>query len=194
MADPANRQEVEIKYRLPDAAGHERLRQRLAALGARPAPIRHEENVLFDSEGGDLGQRRAILRIRSINGGAGGILTYKGTPILTNGVKAREEIEVAVADAAAAEALLAAIGYKTVSSYRKQRETWHLDNVEVALDVTSIGNFCEIEGPHARILALGQQLGLSDDQVETAGYSELFIQATGTATTGQPSPCTAGGP
>lgn len=183
MADPANRQEVEIKYRLPDAADHERLRRRLAALGARPTPIRHEENVLFDSEGGDLGQRRAVLRIRSINGGTGGILTYKGTPILTNGVKAREEIEVAVADAAAAEALLAAIGYKPTNSYRKRRESWHLDNVEVSLDTMFIGYFCEIEGPQAEILALGQRLGLSDDQIELAGYAELFSQAAGAGMT-----------
>ena len=194
MADPANRQEVEIKYRLPDAADHERLRRRLAALGARPAPVEHEENLLFDSADGDLGQRRAVLRIRSINGGAGGILTYKGTPTQTNGVKAREEIEVAVADAAAAQEILAAIGFTAVASYRKQRETWHLDNVEVALDTTRIGYFCEIEGPYARILALGQRLGLSDDQVETSGYAELFNQAADAGTTGQPSPCTAGGP
>ena len=173
MADPANRQEVEIKYRLPDAAGHERLRQRLAALGARPAPIRHEENVLFDSEGGGLGQRQAILRIRRINGGAGGTLTYKGAPTQTNGVKSREEIEVIVADAAAMQALLAALGYKPMNSYRKRRESWHLDNVEVSLDTMFIGYFCEIEGPQAEILALGQRLGLSDEQIELAGYAEL---------------------
>lgn len=173
MADPANRQEVEIKYRLPDAADHERLRQRLIALGAQPAPIQHEENVLYDSAGGALGQRRAVLRIRSINGGTGGTLTYKGTPTQTNGVKAREEIEVAVTDAAAMQALLAALGYKPMNSYRKRRETWRLDNVEVSLDTLFIGSFCEIEGPHAEILALGRQLGLSDEQVELAGYAEL---------------------
>lgn len=173
MADPANRQEVEIKYRLPHAADHERLRQYLTALGAQPAPVQHEENVLFDSERGDLGQRLALLRIRRVNGGAGGTLTYKGAPTQTNGVKAREEIEVAVADAAAMQALLAALGYKPMNSYRKRRESWHLDNVEVSLDTMFIGYFCEIEGPHARILALGQQLGLSDDQVELAGYAEL---------------------
>ena len=183
MADPANRREVEIKYRLPDAAGHERLRQRLAALGARPAPVQHEENVLFDSKLGDLGQRQAVLRIRSVNGGEGGMLTYKGTPTQTNGVKSREEIEVVITDTAAAQALLAAIGYTSVTSYRKQRETWYLDNVEVSLDTTFIGHFCEIEGPHDRILALGRRLRLSDDQVETAGYAELVIQAAGTGMT-----------
>ena len=183
MADPANRREVEIKYRLPDAAGHERLRQRLTALGAQPAPVQHEENVLFDSKRGDLGQRRAVLRIRSVNGDQGGMLTYKGTPTQTNGVKSREEIEVVITDTAAAQALLAAIGYTSVTSYRKQRETWYLDNVEVSLDTTFIGHFCEIEGPHDRILALGRRLGLSDDQVETAGYAELFIQAAGAGMT-----------
>ena len=173
MADPTNRREVEIKYRLPHAADHERLRQFLAALGAQPAPIQHEENVLFDSEGGDLGQRRAVLRIRSVNGDAGAILTYKGPPVQTNGVKAREEIEVVVEDAAGIQALLAALGYQPINSYRKRRESWHLDSVVVSLDTLFIGYFCEIEGPHAEILALGQRLGLSDDQVELAGYAEL---------------------
>ena len=60
-----------------------------------------------------------------------------------------------------------------MNSYRKQRESWHLDNVEVSLDTMSIGYFCEIEGPPAEILALGQRLGLSDDQIELAGYAEL---------------------
>ena len=173
MADPANRQEVEIKYRLPHAADHERLRQRLAALGAQPAPVQHEENVLFDSERGDLKQRQALLRIRRVNGGRGGPLTYKGAPTQTNGVKARAEIEVAVADAAATQALLAALGYKLANGYRKRRESWHLDTVEVSLDTMSIGYFCEIEGTHSEILALGRRLGLSDDQVELAGYAEL---------------------
>ena len=177
MADPANRQEVEIKYRLAHAADHERLRQRLTALGARPAPRQDEENVLFDCEAGTLGRQQAVLRIRSVNGGAGGTLTYKGTPTQTNGVKTRAEIEVAVADTAAARALLAAIGYTPVTGYRKQRETWQLDTLEVSLDTMSIGYFCEIEGPYTRILALGQQLGLSADQVETAGYAELVIRA-----------------
>lgn len=177
MADPANRQEVEIKYRLPHAADHERLRQRLTALGARPTPRQDEENVLFDCEAGTIGRQQAILRIRSVNGGAGGTLTYKGTPTQTNGVKTRAEIEVAVADAAAARALLAALGYTPVTGYRKQRETWHLDTLEVSLDTMSIGYFCEIEGPYTRILALGQRLGLSADQVETAGYAELVIRA-----------------
>ncbi len=179
MADPANRQEVEIKYRLPDAADHARLRQRLVALGAQPAPIQHEENVLYDSAGGALGQRCAVLRIRSVNGGAGATLTYKGTPTQTNGVKAREEIEVAVTDAAAMQALLAALDYTPTTSYRKRRESWHLNTMEVSLDTLFIGYFCEIEGPHTEILALGRQLGLSDEQVELAGYAELAARAAG---------------
>ena len=129
------------------------------------------------------GSGRAVLRIRSVNGGTGGTLTYKGTPTQTHGVKAREEIEVVIADAAAAQALLAALGYTVVTSYRKQRETWYLDNVEVSLDTMFIGYFCEIEGPYAQILALGRRLGLSEDQVETAGYAELVIQAAGAGMT-----------
>ena len=102
--------------------------------------------MLYDSAGGALGQRRAVLRLRSVNGGAGATLTYKGTPTQTNGVKAREEIEVAVTDAAAMQALLAALDYKPTTSYRKRRESWHLDTMEVSLDTLFIGYFCEIEG------------------------------------------------
>ncbi len=195
MDEPTNRLEVEIKYRLSGAADHERLRQRLTALGAQPSPVQREENVLFDSQRGDLRQRQALLRVRRINGELGGTLTFKGPPAQTDGVKAREEIEVVIEDAAALQVLLAALGYTPVNGYRKWRETWYLDTVEVLLDTVSMGYFCEIEGPHAKILALGRRLGLSDEQVETAGYAELTTQAAGVGATGQsastpsPPPC-----
>lgn len=188
MDDPMNRREVEVKYRLTEASDHERLRHRLAAMGAQPSPVQHEENVLFDSRSGDLRRRLSLLRVRSIDGGSSGTLTFKGPPSSASGVKTREEIEVAIEDAASMQALLEALGFEPGTSYSKQRESWYLDDLEVSLDTASIGYFCEIEGPQSKILALGRRLELSDDQVEAAGYAELFASAKGRPGYGPPSP------
>lgn len=75
------------------------------------------------------------------------------------------------------QALLEALCYKPVRTYMKRRETWCLDDLEISLDTTAIGFFCEIEGPQNKILAIRGQLGLSDDLVEPRGYSDLLSDA-----------------
>jgi predicted adenylyl cyclase CyaB len=169
--------EVEIKYRLPDADALERLRERLGALGAEPAGRQAEENQLYDGPRGRLRRRGALLRLRTLDGGPGGLLTFKGPAAFADGVKSRREVELAVADAASAAALLAALGYRGTTRYLKQREAWRLDGVAVALDRLAFGCFCELEGPAERLRALADRLGLTAAQIETEGYPALQEKA-----------------
>lgn len=175
-------EEIEIKYWLEGPAEHERLRAALAALGARPAPARVEEDVLFDTAGRDLATRQSVLRLRTIDGGPGGKLTFKGPAHFSDGVKTRQEVEVGVSDAASTHTLLEALDYRETLSYTKQREIWRLDSAEVCLDSLDVGSFCEIEGPRDAILHLGRRLGLDPTRAERASYPELIARRL----TGQP--------
>ena len=172
--------EVEIKFRLDGPADHERLRVALAALGARRLGVKHEDNRLFDTPAGELQRSNSVLRLRLLNGGQQARLTYKGPARLAGAIKSRQEIEVEVRDAAAMQALLEALGYRVNLVYAKARESWRLQDVEVALDALDIGYFCEVEGPAEAIVAVARRLRLDDSRAESAGYPTLIRQqATG---------------
>jgi adenylate cyclase, class 2 len=166
-------EEIELKYRLDDADWHDRLRARLAELGASRGPRVDEENVLYDDALGSLRGGGVALRVRAIDGGPAARLTYKGPATIQAGVKSRREIELGVDDDRAVRVLLEALGYAPSIRYLKRRESWRLDGVDVALDRLAFGVFCELEGPKERIRALADRLGLRADQVETRGYPQL---------------------
>ena len=169
--------ETELKYRLSGPEEHARLRARLVERNAVTVGVQTEENMLYSA-----GQRHpmepgAALRLRTLDGGPRAIVTFKGPAEFAGGVKSRREVEAAVDDAGDAASLLAALGYTPSLQYRKSRETWRLDDVEVALDTLEFGCFCELEGPAAQIQRLAELLGLHPSQVETRGYGALQEEA-----------------
>ena len=165
--------EVEIKYRLPDAAAHDRLRASLAALGARRGGAGHEENRIYADADGRPETDGGVLRLRIVDGGPDGKLTYKGPARYDGGVKSRREVEIRVHDATGVHEILTALGYRVSVTYEKDRETWRLGETEVALDRLAFGIFCELEGPADEITALAQRLDLDDAHVEREGYPRL---------------------
>jgi predicted adenylyl cyclase CyaB len=165
-------EEVELKFRLSGAEDHERLRGALAGLGAQRMGAEHEENRMYDD--GRLAGRGAVLRLRVVDSGRRSILTYKGPAAYAGAVKSRTEIEVDVAEAERMDALLRALGYRVGLTYEKERETWRLERAEVALDTLAFGHFCEVEGPADVITRLARELGLEEEQAETAGYPTLM--------------------
>ncbi|HZR99368.1 MAG TPA: class IV adenylate cyclase [Chloroflexota bacterium] len=173
MGSPESREEIEVKYRLAGPEEAARLRARLAALGARPAGREAEDNVLFDHPDGRLLASHRVLRLRTLDGGPGGRLTFKGPATYAGALKRRVEHETAVADVAAARAILEALGYVPTVAYAKQRETWRLDGAEVALDELAFGHFCEIEGAPDAIARVVAALGLAPEAAEPAGYPAL---------------------
>jgi adenylate cyclase class 2 len=169
-------EEIEAKYRLTGPADHARLRARLQALGARAGAQVAEDNALYDRPDGPLRAAEQVLRLRVLDGGPAGQLTYKGPATRDGTLKRRVEIETAVADAAAARAILTALGYAPTVTYAKQRETWHLDSTEVALDTLVFGHFCEIEGPSDAIARVAAALELPAEAAEPAGYPTLMAR------------------
>jgi adenylate cyclase, class 2 len=162
--------EEEIKLRV---AGHERVRERLSALGATLTCAQtFEQNWVLDDDDGTLSAAGCLLRVR--RWGELASVTFKGPAAFAGGVKQREEIETSVGDAAALLALLARVGFVTRRGYEKRRETWRLDGALVALDVTPMGDFVEIEGPGVALPDLARRLGLDPAEALTGSYVALW--------------------
>ncbi len=169
-------EEIEIKYRLAGRADEARVRERLMALGATGGRRVREQNELYDAPNRTFAREGRVLRVRVLDGGPRGLLTYKGPASYEGALKRRVELETVVADAAATQSLLLALGYRPTVAYSKERETWVLDGVEVALDRLEIGYFCEVEGQPVAIAQVAAALGLAADRAERAGYPTLVTR------------------
>jgi predicted adenylyl cyclase CyaB len=176
-ATPGPPLEREIKVPVGDL---EPVRRRLVALGAallHPAAL--ERNWVLDradpqpAPGGALLDSGRLLRLREDARGAR--LTYKGPARYegdTGSVKVREEREVAVGDGAGMLGILLALGYRVVRRYEKRREEWRLGSASIALDVTPLGAFVEVEDETPEPVA--RTLGLDPELATRASYLALW--------------------
>jgi len=173
-ADSPTSQEVEIKVRVSNRAA---LEAKLPALGfALQTPETMERNTLFDTPGGDLRQRRQLLRIRQY--GERWILTHKAQPenVAETGHKIRLETETEVADGRALAAVFGRLGYLPTFLYEKLRTEWTDGQGHVVLDVTPIGTYAELEGEPDWIDRTAARLGISSEQYMTTSYGQLFLE------------------
>jgi adenylate cyclase class 2 len=164
--------EEELKFSVPSLQW---ARQKLSACGAqsqREACL--EENWVLDDAKESLRMRGCLLRVR--RWGQEQKITFKGPAHFAQGVKSREEVEVAVASAQEALQLLACLGFAVKFRYQKLREEYRLGKVVVALDQTPMGCFLELEGPREDILLLASQLELAVEQALSQSYLELWRQ------------------
>jgi adenylate cyclase class IV len=152
-------------------------------------------DLFFDTADASLRLQESGLRIRTVRHGSGdgdgsddgsdggtgrrtqGVVTFKG-PRQPGRVKNREEIEVAINDAAAAGAILSRLGYHQQIGYEKRRRSWRVEDCRVELDeVPMLGCFVEIEGPDERcVLALRDRLGLGDLPLEPRSYIQMLSE------------------
>ena len=159
--------ERELKFR---TEGLEVVRERLVELEAeRLGPAHFEDNLILD-KGGELEQHGCLLRLRA--DGRGVRMTYKGPRKSDGHAKVRIEHETSVGDLPKARALFESLGYRVVRRYQKVREEWRLGGVEVALDHTPMGDFVEIEGDRAEVLA--KRFGLDLAKAEQRSYLRLY--------------------
>ena len=165
--------EIEKKYRVTEGEAA-RLRATLRELGARDEGEVFEVNTMFAGNG--LDTDRCALRLRQ-EGGRGGVLTFKERPgSEPEAVKRRREIETEVADAAAASAVLEALGYRAALVYEKRRATYRLGGAEVVLDELPFGWFAEIEGEEIDILDAERRLELTTAENVHETYPELTVR------------------
>ncbi|HVR69283.1 MAG TPA: class IV adenylate cyclase [Vicinamibacteria bacterium] len=167
--------ESEIKLRVgrPEDA-----RAALAGLGAERVRARHfEDNVLFDDAASSLASGGRVLRLRRTE--AGGVLTHKAPRSDRDGVKVRTELETAVGDPDALQAIVHALGFRPVFRYQKYREVYRWKDVEIVVDETPIGAFLEIEGPVSAIHEAAAALGYAPADYMRDSYVSLFFAAGG---------------
>jgi predicted adenylyl cyclase CyaB len=167
--------EIEIKMKVEHLAP---VRDRLRAIGATHVGEVMETNTFFDTADRALLASDCGLRLRHSRDCATKhekvIVTYKG-PRGEGPVKKREEIEVGVDRADAAEQMMERLGYVRQLSFEKRRETWRLDKCTVELDaLPELGSFVEIECPsEADVMRIREKLGLADAPVVAKTYPDL---------------------
>ena len=170
--------ELEAKLKVDDLAP---TRRQLQSLGAVATGSRLEVNALFDTPDQSLTRAGKGLRVRArrnlTDHTEDAILTFKG-PLQPGTFKSREEIETHVENAAAATALLQALGFQPSLTFEKRRESWELARCHVELDeVPHLGFFVEIEGPdETTITAVQLQLGLAGVPPVKSSYIALLLQ------------------
>jgi adenylate cyclase class 2 len=170
--------ETEAKLRVDS---HEPVRARLRALGATLIESVIEKNVILDRADGSLRSRGCGLRVRSTVGQDGGdvrvTLTFKG-PTLEGEFKKREEHEVRLDDAESGLAMLERLGFTTILSYEKRRESWSFESCRIELDdPPHIGKFVEIEGPDENaIRAVQAEIGLGDVPHTRESYVRMLLE------------------
>lgn len=197
--------ETEIKLKIEDVKGFQRL---LKKLGAQPVGNGsgrvHEENVIFDTPQGGLAKRGQLLRIRTETPEGRGnskkskpkprvVLTFKrpvvhpagsnAEHLLDGSHKVREEIEMEVTDSATLTAIFEGLGMSGWFRYEKFRTTFRLPATKawargllIELDETPIGTFIELEGPASAIDRAAAELGYSRRDYVLKNYLTLYIE------------------
>lgn len=188
--------EREVKIAGVDLAS---VRQTLLKAGAKAATPRHfESNWVLDRDRALQGSER-LLRVREQRDPEGALLaatlTVKvpvpaektASPLPNDSelcraaaarssspsnVKERLERETKVDDPQELLAALALLGYEPARRYEKVRSSFWIDDHEVTLDETPIGDFVEVEGPTP--IETAKALGLSLEGTEVASYLALY--------------------
>jgi adenylate cyclase class 2 len=159
--------EIEKKYRLTKPL-REAVLRRLKKMGAVPHGEQFEENTLYS--GAHLSLGRTVLRLRRV--GKRAILTYKERYPRSSAIKYQREEETPVADPAAMNSILEALGFKPALVYEKRRQTWRFGKAEIVLDELPFGLFMEIEGSEDDIKTIEKKIGQSLE-AEFSTYPQL---------------------
>ena len=169
--------EIEVKAR----ASHRFLRERLAAMGAKPEGIQEHLDTYYNSPVRDFSTTDEALRIRSVNGRS--VLTYKGKK-LDSVSKTRPEFETEV-DGDSARSILIALGFFESGVVCKRRELFSYQNMTIALDsVEGLGEFievekqadCNIEDHCDEIFTFLEELGIRKEDSIRTSYLEMVLE------------------
>jgi adenylate cyclase class 2 len=177
-----NQNETEIKLPISD------LNQTIDQVRRLDASIlieRHlEDNFLFDHKEGFLANERMLLRLRIMASPEPpfkerkALLTFKGVPEVSDGVKKREEIECEVKESDNFKFILFKLGFEITFRYQKYRTVYRLQNagLDICIDETPIGSFLELEGEILRIHEVASKLGYNRDDYITQSYATLYYR------------------
>ena len=163
-------EEIEVKFVLDDLAD---MRRRVVELGAAvKAPRTYENNITFDTGGGELRHSGRLLRLRRDRRN---VLTYK-EPLAREDAefKVRTEFEIEVSDFAQARTIFERLGFAPSMRYEKYRETFTYHGAEILLDELPVGNFMEIEATREDIRSVTAELGLDFGTRLRGSYGDIL--------------------
>jgi adenylate cyclase, class 2 len=178
--------EIEVKLRFGDLAAFTR-----AGIALDLEIARHfEDNWLLDSIDCHLGERAAVLRVRSAAGK--GAITYKekaDSLAPASRFKKQIEIETAIEDPESAVAVFERLGYRKWFRYQKYRTVYRAtlpdqSALHVMFDETPLGSFVELEGEEEIIARAVELLGVAPEEYILESY--LAIQAERCRRRGKP--------
>ena len=163
--------EIEVKFKI--SSTEEMLDIILKAGAVLEQETRFEKNLRWDDAEETLTKTHQVLRLRD-NGGTS-VLTYKSEKQNNIGIADREEIETVVTDFDNTRLILERLGYQIVFIYEKYRSIYRLNDTQLFLDHTPIGDYIEIEGPDdLAIRRAAELLGLNWEDRISKGYRNLF--------------------
>ena len=163
--------EIEVKFAISSV--EEILRVVLEKGAVCEQETLFERNLRWDSTDETLTKTHQVLRLRD-NGGVS-VLTYKSGKQNEKGLADREEIETVVSNFENTRLILERLGYKIVFIYEKYRSIYRLNDTELFLDHTPIGDYIEIEGPDGEAIRRSAELlGLNWEDRISKGYMNLF--------------------
>ena len=163
--------EVELKF---PVGSFDHLLERLAELGISPGNPIAEENLIFDTRDRSLKRQGIILRLRSTTRDT--IITVKTPVDVRSTMKVAEEYEATVVSNSVEEAaaMIGALGYEVVASYKKTRSSCRLDSVRICFDTLKVGLFVELEGTsEGQVKRVANRLGLNMNTALTDSYLSL---------------------
>lgn len=104
----------------------------------------HEHDIYYNAPHRDFGITDEALRVRYTDDHA--VVTYKGAKQKQFGLKAREELNIAVESGERFEQILDRLGFSKTAEVNKWRENYRFCDAAVALDtVDELGTYVEIE-------------------------------------------------
>jgi adenylate cyclase class 2 len=170
--------EIELKVRIFPL---DPVRKKLIEHKAQFCGRVHEHDVYYNAPYRDFSVTDEAVRIRYTDDHA--VVTYKGAKIKTSGLKAREELNIAVDSGEIFEKMLDRLGFSKTAELNKWRENYRLGNVSISLDtVDELGTFVEIEvmadrddtKASAQIKKISKEIGIQGEPILTS-YLELLL-------------------
>ncbi len=161
--------EIEVKFfnEIPEL-----LQKKIANLGGIFKRLVFEKNIRYENHTQTLKAQRILLRLRQDDQVR---LTVKlDSPKQHSEFKILKELEITVSDFETTDLMLNALGFHQAQIYEKKRQTIEYKNTTLCLDVLPFGNFLEIEGSQAEIVATAAALGLDWSQRILSNYLEIF--------------------
>ncbi len=173
---------VETEIKLPLSNMQDFMR-RVQTLNPETLSARHfEDNFVLDFPNGRLRGQACLLRVRKTRDLSS--VTFKGPPQPSTLFKKREELETQVAEADALLRIFEQLGMIIWFRYQKYREEFSVRTkrepgleIHLAVDLTPIGDFAELEGPEQAIREIASTLGFTESQYVRESYYALYLRS-----------------